>query len=125
MKSPVAGDDFTTMLLFQEIVGPYGECHITAKGREAIDAYQMARQEGKPYDLYFLDIMMPGMEGQEVQKGIRRHEDFEGISLGMTTASKDRENIFSSFMRQCDEYLVKPINKSGLLQDIIEFGFIE
>ena len=131
MKTLIVEDDFTSRLLLQKILIPYGECHIAVNGREAIHAYRLARQQGRAYDLICLDIMMPEMDGQEVLKEIRRMENSEDVPAGqgvkviMTTALKDKENVFSAFNEQCDGYLVKPIDKTKLLKHLVEFGFIE
>jgi two-component system chemotaxis response regulator CheY len=42
----------------------------------------------------------------------------------MTTALKDKENVFTAFNEQCDAYLIKPVDKANLLGKIREFGLI-
>ena len=44
------------------------ECHIAVNGREAVDAFRLARASERSYDLICMDIMMPEMDGQAVLK---------------------------------------------------------
>ncbi len=121
MKILIVDDDFTSRVLLQEMLSPYGQCHMAVNGREAIEAFMVAWNEGSPYDLVCLDIMMPEVDGQTVLKGIRGMEETEGVPLGngvkiiMTSALDDKENVLTAFKELCDAYLVKPINKAKLM----------
>ena len=130
MKSLIVEDDFTSRLVLQEILNPYGECHIAVDGIEAIEAFMFAWAEKSHYDLICLDIMMPEMDGQEVLKRVRSMEDTSGVQPGkevkiiMTTCLKDTRNVFTAFNEQCDAYVVKPINRAIILNYLKEFGLI-
>ncbi|MCX7747370.1 MAG: response regulator [Clostridia bacterium] len=121
MKALIVEDDFVSRRLLQAILSPYGHCDIAVNGIEAIEAFKLAFEEGVPYDLVCLDIMMPEMNGHEVLKTVRDYEIAMGkIGLDcakviMTTALSDFENIKSAFIEQCEAYLVKPIQKAKLL----------
>ena len=121
MKTLIVEDDFTSRMLMQAILSPYGECHVAVNGREAIQAFRLARAQGHPYDLVCLDIMMPEMDGHAVLKTLRAAEEAEGILIGdgakvvMTTALMDNSNVFNAFREMCDGYLTKPIDKAKLL----------
>jgi two-component system, chemotaxis family, chemotaxis protein CheY len=131
MKALVVEDDFTSRLLLQKILSPYGECHIAVNGKEAIEAFKVAWAEGSRYELICLDIMMPEMDGQEVLKWIRTMEKAEGVTVGsgvkivMTTALRDKENVFAAFDEQCDGYLVKPIDKAKMIDYLWDFGLLK
>jgi len=130
MKTLVVEDDFTSRLFLQTILSPYGECHIAVNGLEAIEAFCRARDEGEPYDLICLDIMMPEMDGQTALQEIRRLEEETGIlsSFGakiiMTTALGDPQNVMASFRALCDGYQVKPIDEAKLLAQLQSLGLI-
>jgi two-component system chemotaxis response regulator CheY len=131
MRVLIAEDDFTSRLLMQKLLAPYGECHVAINGREALEAFKSARSKRRPYDLICLDIMMPEMDGQTVLREIRTIEDGAGIRQGrgvkilMTTALKDGKNVMQAFRELCDGYVVKPIEKAKLLKCLREFGLIE
>ena len=46
MKVLVAEDDFTSRLLLQKLLSPFGEAHIAANGAEALEAFRDARKSG-------------------------------------------------------------------------------
>jgi two-component system, chemotaxis family, chemotaxis protein CheY len=130
MKILIVEDDFTSRLLLQTILSAYGECHIAVNGKEAIDAFALALEEGKPYQLICLDVMMPEVDGMEALKKIRSLEEEMGINSSagvkiiMTTALGDPKNVIGAFKSLCDAYLVKPVNKSKLLDYLRSFGLI-
>jgi two-component system sensor histidine kinase/response regulator len=82
-------------------------------GKEALSAL-----EGMNYELMFLDIQMPEMDGYETAREIRRREK-ESARLSRTyiialTASAlwgDRERCFEAGM---DDYVVKPVQQQQL-----------
>jgi two-component system chemotaxis response regulator CheY len=42
MKTLIVEDDFTSRLLLQEILKPYGPSHVAVNGREAVEAVRLA-----------------------------------------------------------------------------------
>jgi two-component system chemotaxis response regulator CheY len=130
MRALIAEDDFTSRLLMQKLLAPYGESHVAINGREALEAFKAARLKRRPYDLICLDIMMPEMDGQTVLREIRAIEEGAGtrherrVKILMTTALKDAKNVMTAFRELCDGYLVKPIDKAKLLKYLAELGFI-
>ena len=130
MKTLIAEDDFTSRLLLQNVLAPYGECHVAVNGREAVRGFRMARQDGSPYDLVCLDILMPEMDGLAVLKEIRAIEEAAGIlsSSGakviMTTGLADPKNVIEAFRGLCDGYLPKPFDKGKLLAQLESLGVI-
>jgi two-component system chemotaxis response regulator CheY len=74
MKILIAEDDSVSRKYLDKVLSEYGECDLTIDGIEAVDAYLMAQEEGQPYDLLCLDIMMPKVHGFKVIKIIRNIE---------------------------------------------------
>jgi CheY-like chemotaxis protein len=83
-----------------------------ANGREALDAL-----DKKPYDLIFMDVMMPEMDGLEATCAIRErqkdgvaHPNYQSriIIVAMTAQAMqgDREKCLAAGM---DDYLAKPV----------------
>jgi len=130
MKSLVVDDDFFSRRILQSIMATYGESHIAIDGEEALFAFRQALAEEQPYEVVCLDIMMPGMNGQEVLKKIREIEESKGIlgcdgvKIIMTTALGDKDNIKQSFREQCEAYMIKPISKSKLIKTLTDFELI-
>jgi two-component system, chemotaxis family, chemotaxis protein CheY len=117
----LAEDDFASRLLLQTFLSRYGECHIAVNGREAVEAFRSALEQGQSYDLICMDIMMPEMNGREAVRQIRALEAAHGIfsSFGakiiMTTAMNDIKEVIRCYQELCDAYLVKPIDLIKLL----------
>lgn len=122
MKILIVDDDFTCRNIMQEIAGTIGKSEIAVNGKEAIDAFSDALKNKAPYDLIFLDIMMPGMNGQEVLRKIRETETsygiggLDGVKIIMTTMLEDFDNIKKAFIEQCEGYLVKPVTRDKMLK---------
>jgi len=130
MKFLIAEDDFTSSLLLQGLLKPYGTADIVANGKEAVEAVRAALKARKYYDLICLDIMMPEMDGQTALKEIRDLEVASGILITdcakviMTTALDDKGNVMTAFREQCDAYLVKPIEKAKLVENLKKLSLI-
>jgi two-component system, chemotaxis family, chemotaxis protein CheY len=130
MKALIVEDDFTSRLLLQELLKPYGVTHIAVNGREAVEATRAAIDAGEPYSLICLDIMMPEMDGQEALKAIRGLEDAHGVVPGqgtkivMTTALSDFRNRSDAYFHLCDAYLTKPIRQEQLRDELRSLGLI-
>lgn len=72
--------------------------------------YQMAT--GNEYDLYILDIMLPGMNGLELCRMLRKAKDSRPVL--MLTALGTTENITAGLDTGADDYLVKPFKFAEL-----------
>jgi two-component system chemotaxis response regulator CheY len=131
MKTLIVEDDFTSRLLLQEFLKGYGPAHIAVNGREAVEAVRLALESSEPYNLICLDIMMPEMDGQQALKEIRRAEETKGITstygakIVMTTALGNIKNVSQAYSSLCDAYLVKPLDRQKLLQELRKLGLIK
>ncbi|MCO6430310.1 MAG: response regulator [Deltaproteobacteria bacterium] len=129
MRILIAEDEEVCGKLLQRILERYGECVVARNGQLAVEAFQEAFASGKRYDLVFLDIMMPVKNGQQVLNEIRDYEQENGVPLGgatkviMTTALDDEENVFEAHVSGCCAYLVKPIDKNKVIQEVRALGF--
>ena len=130
MRTLVVEDDFSSRLLLQTYLSKYGECHIAVNGREAIAAFQAARQQMKPYNLICMDIMMPEMDGLTALREIRELEDAGGILAGtgvriiMTTAMSDSKHVFAAFNGLCAAYVTKPVDIGKLLHHLRQYQLL-
>ncbi|MBW2732205.1 MAG: response regulator [Deltaproteobacteria bacterium] len=93
-------------------------------GYEVFDAgdgdqtLERIRQQ-KP-DLVVLDVMMPGKNGWEVAKELRRDDEFKDIGIVMLTAIGERINEMTSPLYGADAFIDKPFEFSNLEQKIRE-----
>ena len=128
MRVLVVEDDFISRRLLCRYLEPHGECDVAVNGNEALSAFRQALASGHYYDLICLDIMMPGMDGQETLKRMRQIEREAHISAAnevkviMTSALEDQENVVAAFANSCQGYVVKPIEKRKFLDTLLEIG---
>ncbi len=129
MRILIAEDDFASRKFLYKFLSGYGECDMTIDGSETLEAFSLAYEEGMPYDLVCLDIMMPKLDGIKVLEAIRELEqkwgigERETVKIIMTTALNDVKNVFDSFETGCEAYASKPINTKKLVEVMKKLGF--
>jgi DNA-binding response OmpR family regulator len=67
---------------------------------------------GHSFDLLILDIMLPGMNGIQVCKEIRKLD--ENVCILMLTALSSTENVVTGLNSGADDYLAKPFKFAEL-----------
>lgn len=125
MRVLIVDDDFISRRLMQKMLSEHGECDIAVDGAEAIKAFKLAWEEGRPYDLICMDIVMPNLDGQQALKSIRILEKdmsvdrSREVKIIMTTSLGDPENVSDAIFRGgATAYLIKPISKPNLLSEL-------
>ncbi len=74
-------------------------------------------QSSRP-DIIFLDIGMPGMDGYEVARRLRRQPDLDGVRLVALTGWGAQEDRRRSAAAGFDQHLVKPVEPTAI-QDVL------
>jgi two-component system chemotaxis response regulator CheY len=131
MRILVVEDDLIGCKVLQQLLLEYGDCDVALDGREAVNAFDTAWNAGQPYDVMFLDIMMPNMSGHEALKIIRDRERERGVSSSsevkviMTSALDDVKSVTQSFFQGgASAYLVKPIDRSKIVEELRKLGLV-
>jgi two-component system, chemotaxis family, chemotaxis protein CheY len=124
MRILIAEDDENSRLVLKRFIEKVAQCDVAVDGGDAIEKYDQALAAKTPYHLIFLDIMMPRFTGLEVLSHIRAHELERGIlgssavQIVMTTALDDEERIFDAHVSGCVNYLIKPLARQLVLEEI-------
>ena len=84
--------------------------------QEADDLYRFLARE-KP-SLIILDLMLPGTDGLEVCRHLRRSEDLAGIPIIMLTARGDESDKIVGLELGADDYVTKPFSVKELIARI-------
>jgi len=78
----------------------------------------LARLDGTNYHIIFLDVIMPGIDGYEVCKKIKRDPETKHIPVVLLTGCSTRLDRVKGKMSGCDAYLVKPVSKDEFYQTV-------
>jgi two-component system chemotaxis response regulator CheY len=131
MKSLVVDDLAINRRVLTGILSRHGEAVAVDGARNAIQSFQEAWKEEKPFDLICVDIMMPEIDGQQTLELLRKMEGKMGIDnekcarIVMVTAKDDSESIKKSRELGCDGYLTKPIDLNALSNCLRKLALIE
>jgi len=113
----IIDDDITSRLLLRKRLSGSGECVLEDNGKAALGTYVKALSEGTPFDLIFLDIVMPEMDGHEYLQAVRQIEARWPVAPGrevkvvMTTSlNSPKEATRAFFQGNATDYLVKPVD---------------
>jgi two-component system, OmpR family, alkaline phosphatase synthesis response regulator PhoP len=80
------------------------------------DALKKVRSER--VDLVLLDLMLPGMDGLDVCKIIKKEEKTSSIPVIMLTAKGEESDIVTGLELGADDYIVKPFSPKVLVARI-------
>ncbi len=92
--------------LLRRYLGRDGHQVLTANS----GAQALAVLQNTDVDLVILDLIMPGMDGDEVLERIKSHEDWRSMGVIVISGQQDREGIVRCIEAGADDYLFKPFN---------------
>lgn len=132
VKCLIAEDHLLSRRILKELLAPDGDCDIAVNGQEAIDSFVLAHESKRPYDVIFMDIMMPVVDGLEALMCIRALEKKMAIPSNlavkviMITALGDPGTVIKSFNKcEADSYIVKPLSRHKLATELRALKLIE
>jgi len=90
-------------------------------GAEALDyLYRRGRFQGVPRPgLVYLDIEMPGLDGQETLRQIRANPEFRAIPVVMMTGVSDEQQMKLAAANGANSYTIKPANAEQFLRTVL------
>ncbi len=125
----VDDDELGRELLMLNLQG-IARCDTAVNGRDALDKYS-ANIDTDPFDLIFLDIIMPEMDGHEAAKKIRSMEmergitPDRGVSIIVLSSLNTPQDIIKSYISaQSVAHLVKPVKAEKLKNTLHKLGLI-
>jgi twitching motility two-component system response regulator PilG len=77
---------------------------LATNGQQAMDLI-----DEKYYDSIFLDVVMPGVDGYEVCKKVKRNKKTKHIPVIMLTSKSSPFDKVKGKLAGCDSYLTKPV----------------
>lgn len=105
----VADDESLNLKVLAAFVRDFGhEAVLAGSGDQALAAFDAS------IDLALLDVLMPGMDGFEVVRRIRRDPALRDIPVIMVTALTGREERLAAVEAGANDFIAKPIDKTEL-----------
>ncbi|WP_448628230.1 ATP-binding protein [Geodermatophilus sp. URMC 64] len=106
----VVDDNADMRAYLTRLLAPHWTVRTAADGRAALDSVAAA-----PPDLVVTDVMMPGVDGFELLRTLRRDPATRRIPVLMLTARAGQEAAVEGFAAGVDDYLAKPFDAPELV----------
>ncbi len=109
-----------TLNAFRE-AGLANHIEVAANGRQALD-YLLGRSEYADRarfplpDLVLLDLKMPGIDGFEVLRQLKREPIVKRVPIVVLTSSREEGDQALSYDTGANSYLVKPVSFAGFVE---------
>jgi len=108
-------DNATNRKVLAGMLSSWGCRHEEVGGaRAALDALRRARDEGNPFRIVILDMMMPEMDGETLGATIKADPELADVALVMMTSMGSRGDAGRLEELGFAAYLTKPVKQSNL-----------
>ena len=105
----IVDDEELNRELLEDLIASFG--HEPEIARDGVEALAMMKLD---IDLVLLDVMMPGMDGFEVARRIRKDPDTSHIPIVMVTALTSKEDRLLAVQAGANDFIAKPVDKTEL-----------
>ena len=115
----VAEDNLVNQKLTLKILSKLGyEARLAENGREVTEMANL-----RNYDLIFMDVQMPEMDGIEATKMIRKYMDVQPLIIAMTANAmkEDKDECLGAGM---DDFLSKPVKLEEVVNMLAKWSAI-
>lgn len=96
----------------------YNDLTEAVDGVDALEKINKAKNEGKPFDLVFLDWNMPKMSGIEVVQKCKADEALKALPFIMITAEREQKSVVTALKAGVSDYVIKPFSPRQLASKI-------
>ena len=120
----VVEDNVVNQVLIEAMCQKLGvDVTIAATGLDAIDHVRQARDEGRLYDLVFMDLQMPQMDGFEATRRLRALGfDADVLPIVALTANAYAEDVEACLEAGMQDHLTKPITLDQVDEMVARFS---
>ena len=107
-------DDIVSRTVVEKYLHKAGfEVAPAANGNQALELF-----EGGHFPIVLTDWMMPGIDGPQLCRMIRKKETDSYVFIILVTAKDAKQDIVSGLESGADDYLTKPIHQAELIARI-------
>ncbi|MDZ7261707.1 MAG: PAS domain S-box protein, partial [candidate division KSB1 bacterium] len=72
-------------------------------------------------DLILMDVMMPGMDGYQTTRNLKRRKEFQRVPIIAMTAKAMPDDQAKALKAGCDDYIAKPFTMEDVLEKVEEW----
>ncbi len=110
----VADDDPAIHAVFRRLLKPMGVRLVSCLDGDSVES---RAQEEHP-DLVFLDVLMPGQDGTDVCRQLRKASQTALVPILMLSASGDLDDRLKGLDAGANDYIVKPIELAEVIAKV-------
>ena len=81
-------------------------------------AFSKVLEDGRKLDLILLDINLPWVDGFELCKMVKEHNEFSKVPLILVSGRKSDEDVEKGFDMGCNDYVVKPFDANFMVSAV-------
>ena len=131
MRALIVDDDFYSRSFLEYILAPYARCDAAVNGEDAIMVFKKALEEGEPYSVIFMDLLMPVIDGPKALNEIREIEKDYGLTsdtvckIVITSVLEDGEDTHNAmYLGGATSFLQKPVDEHSIMAELRRLGCI-
>lgn len=117
LKVLLAEDIVVNQMVARKLIEKFGHrVDVVSNGLEAVEAVK-----NLPYDLVFMDLLMPEMDGLSATRRIRQLEEGKGdIQIVAMTANATNEDVQACIEAGMNDFVSKPVHKEKLAESLLK-----
>ncbi|MBF0344518.1 MAG: response regulator [Nitrospirae bacterium] len=106
----------TSCMIIKEILSDFGaEIGKASDSKEALDKLDRSREEGRPYDIIFIDVRIAGIGGFKMAEYIVQYPNLAGTIVMMLNSNYRTGDIEKCSQLGLSSYIIKPIKYKDVL----------
>lgn len=132
MRTLVIEDNQVNQAFLLGVMEDQGPCEAASTAEAGLELFRDALQRGEPFDVVFLDVQLPGMDGLQALETMRAEEARQGIAPHraakaiITSALDDGHAAARAFFQgQAISYLTKPLTVGKIFNELARFGLVD
>lgn len=116
-KMLIVEDSITEREFFRKVLAAAGYDVVVAEnGDKAIE-----KIKSEKFDLILLDVVMPGKNGFQICRDIKKDDFSKDIPVILITSKGQESDKFWGMKQGADEYIIKPVTEEQLLDVVKRF----
>lgn len=118
----VVDDDNSNRLLMNHILSNIAKIQLAHNGLDAVDMVEKHLKSGSSFDVIFMDVVLPDIDGFETIRRIKSAEKSlkpnKKSKIVVLTSYDLIHSKWNAIANDCDSFLVKPVEKYKILAQI-------